>query len=316
MISTIKNSISKKIGLLVIIIAIHISSHPLYSQALCSLHLDFKNSLQSERKIQEEQTFPPKELNKDQLCLVLGTTAVSFIALNCYLNNTYWKEGRESFYSQEDFNRYQLMDKFGYFYLSNFMTHILSASFESANIDFEETYIYGAVGAFLFGAYLEVRDGYSISRAFSLSDLAATTMGAAYCLSQYYLPVLKEIQPRMSYYPSNYLENDLDRGEKVTCLNDLMGQKYWLSFRMENLLPENIAEYWPDFLMISIGKGIKGENFSNLRSDIYLAFDIDAEAIPLYGTVWQFIKNTLNYLHFPLPGIRLTNGIAAFALCY
>lgn len=250
-----------------------------------------------------------------QLSLVGGITSASFAALNAYLNQSYWKDGRAEFNFEKNVEKFNYMDKLGYFYLANMMTHVFSASLESTNMDYEDTYIYGTLGAALFGSYLEVRDGYSKHTFFSKTDLLSTLIGSGYTLSQYYFPILKEIQPRMSYLPSKRLSEG-NNGINENVFNDFLGQKYWLGFRVKNLLPAAIADYWPAFLMLSIGTGISGEDYSNIRSDFYIAFDIDAEEIPLHGSIWQFIKNTLNYFHFPMPGIRLTNGVAVFGFCY
>jgi len=274
------------------------------------LHLDFRNLSDSIHQLPEE-ALSFEGIDYPQLHRVIGGTAISFTLLNTYLNTSYWN-GSSGFISKDEVGKYGYIDKAGYFYLSNLMTHILSASLESANMDYEDTYIYGALGAGILGTYLEIRDGYSNDRVFGRSDFVSTLLGSGYALSQYYFPILKEIQPRISYVPSG----KGGRGDRVTPFNDLLGQKYWLGFRLNKLLPEKIAEYWPSFLMISIGTGISGYDYTNVKNDIYLALDFDAEEIPLHGSFWQFIKNTLNYFHFPLPGIRVTNGIAFFGLCY
>jgi hypothetical protein len=140
-------------------------------------------------------------------------------------------------------------------------------------------------------------------------------MGAIYGVSQYYYPYLKNFQPRVSYFPSKeYLEGEKEDGN---ISDDYEGQKLWLAFRMKNLLPKSLSEYWPAFLMLSVGYGVHNlDGSGNGESQFYLAFDIDAEEIPLYGPFWQFIKNTLNYIHFPLPGIQISPKIKLFTISY
>jgi hypothetical protein len=50
--------------------------------------------------------------------------------------------------------------------------------------------------------------------------------------------------------------------------------------------------------------------------EFYIALDLDAEELPLYGKGWQFVKNTLNFFHFPMPGIRISPDAAFFVLCF
>ncbi|MCK5456133.1 MAG: hypothetical protein KAI45_03335, partial [Melioribacteraceae bacterium] len=100
--------------------------------------------------------------------------------------------------------------------------------------------------------------------------------------------------------------------------DDYDGQKMWLAFRMKNLLPSSMAEYWPSFLMLSAGYAVSGigDNATDagLQQSYYLAFDFDAEVIPLHGEFWEFIKNTLNYIHFPMPGIKFSQDGVSFLL--
>jgi len=60
-------------------------------------------------------------------------------------------------------------------------------------------------------------------------------------------------------------------------------------------------------MMITVG--LKDNYTSNNAKELIIALDNDYEALPLYGKFWQFIKNTLNYFHFPLPGISLSPGL-------
>ena len=126
---------------------------------------------------------------------------------------------------------------------------------------------------------------------------------------------MKHIQPRVSYYPSKEFREGKHQGNNVS--DDYAGQKYWLGFRMKELLPKSIAEYWPSFLMLSVGMGLRDwDGVGGGKQDIYIALDLDAETLPLEGKGWQFIKNTLNYIHFPMPGIRITPNAAAFVIVY
>ena len=69
--------------------------------------------------------------------------------------------------------------------------------------------------------------------------------------------------------------------------------------------------------MISVGMGVNNyEDQTYKQNEFYIAFDFDAEEIPLNGSFWQFIKNTLNYFHFPMPGIRITPNTVGLLFCY
>lgn len=236
------------------------------------------------------------------------------VGVHIYQANAWWQEQGSTFKIVNDWKYALWIDKFGHFFGSNIIAHGLSAGFEAANIDIEHSAIYAAIGAFAFQTFVEIEDGFGPQWGFSPGDLGADFLGAAYSLGQYYIPTLKHIQPRVSYYPSKAYINGTHKGNVI---DDYSGQKYWFAFRMKELLPESISEYWPSFLMVSTGMGIRNwDGFGGGQREFFIALDLDAEMLPLHGPVWQFVKNTLNYIHFPMPGIRITPDAAALVIVY
>ncbi len=60
---------------------------------------------------------------------------------------------------------------------------------------------------------------------------------------------------------------------------------------MKELLPQRVSEYWPSFLMLSVGMGLRDWNgFGEGKQDIFIALDLDAEQLPLYGPVLAIYK--------------------------
>jgi hypothetical protein len=78
-----------------------------------------------------------------------------------------------------------------------------------------------------------------------------------------------------------------------------------MGVRVNSLLPSSLEKLWPDPLMISFGMGVRDLGTLERQREFYIGLDFDAEQIPMYGGVWGFIKNSLNYMHFPLPGIKV-----------
>ena len=263
------------------------------------------------------------EINYPMLYGVSALVAATGIAVHIYQANTWWQNQSSTFKIMNDWKYALWLDKAGHFYGTNLIAHGLSASLEAANIDLENSAIYAAIGAFAFELFVEIEDGFGPQWGFSPGDAGADLLGASYSLGQYYFPLLKHIQPRVSYYPSQDLLNPPKPGDKNrlhianNITDDYAGQKYWLAFRMKELLPKKIAKYWPSFLMLSVGMGLKNWNgFGGGEREVFIALDFDAETIPLHGKFWQFIKNTLNYIHFPLPGVRISPTSAAFVFVY
>lgn len=246
-----------------------------------------------------------------------GIAALSLGAgylIHKYQLNAWWKDNRQDFHFVNDWEYAMWQDKIGHFYATYLLAHGFSAGLEAANMDLERSAVYGGLAALAFELYIEYEDGFGPNWGFSPGDAAFDVLGAGYSVAQYYIPFLKNFQVKISYYPSQEYRDGTHEGNVS---DDYEGQKYWLSLRMKQLLPESVAEFWPAFLNLAIGRQVKNLNGSGGGDEsIYIALDLDAEEIPLYGKGWQFVKNTLNYLHLPMPGIRISPNTVFFGLCY
>lgn len=249
--------------------------------------------------------------------------------INQYYANTWWKSDSNyindgSFNVVQDNTYARNIDKIGHAYGAALISHFISAGLEASNFDEEKAVWVGGLSGLAMQLYVEIQDGYApidkITQkpkwGFSPGDAISDVLGASYFVARYYFPVLNNFQLRASYFPSKELRNGDKPDNNIS--DDYEGQKMWLAFRMKNLLPKSISEYWPSFLMLSVGYFVSGiGDYSyekSIKQNYYLAFDIDVETIPLYGKFWSFIKNTLNYLHFPMPGIKISDKGISFAL--
>ncbi len=254
------------------------------------------------------------ELNYGALAGIGAVYLGTGIAIHIYQRNAWWKNQRSKFHFQNDWQYALGIDKIGHFYGTTILEHAFSSGLEAGNMQSEQAAIYGSLAAFAFQMYVEIEDGFGPDWGFSPGDAAGDFFGAGYALSQYYFPILKNFQFRFSYLPSQKMRDGIHKGNAI---DDYEGQIYWLSMRVKNLLPKNIAKYWPALLNISTGMGVKNlDGAGGGEREFYLALDLDFEQIPLYGRGWQFVKNTLNYFHFPMPGIRISPNAAFFALVF
>lgn len=243
----------------------------------------------------------------------IGTAAY----IDYYQRKAWWSDQRTKFHFQNDWNYALWIDKIGHAYGAMLIQHGISAGLEAANMQSKESAIYGSLAALTFQTFIEIEDGFGPQWGFSPGDFGGDLFGSAYPLAQYYFPYLKNFMFKASYYPRDLNKTNPNSGQTHIIADDYQGQKFWFSARMKNILPETISHYWPDWLMLAVGMGVRNLDGSGggLR-DFYIALDFDTETIPLYGKFWQFIKNTLNYLHLPMPGIRVNNNVAFFGLCY
>lgn len=280
----------------------------------------FQPSISYEMNLTENYT--PVDVNAqnvDYLKLgLLGTVTIGTgLGVHFYQANAWWKDQRTSFKFVNDWEYALWIDKVGHFYGTALMQHVFSAALEGADFNLENSAWIGAGMALSFQLFVEIEDGFGPQWGFSPGDAMFDVLGASYPILQHYYPSLKNYQIKFSYYPVDLNKVSPKSGQKHIMIDDYSGQKFWLSFRMKNLLPYDIAKVWPSWLALAVGYGVKNlDGSGGGQKDVYIALDLDIEAIPLYGPTWGFIKNTLNYAHFPMPGVRVTNNVAFFGLCY
>jgi hypothetical protein len=268
------------------------------------------------------RTFNLSQLEFDPLAtklnypVLLGLGSVylgTIVGVHIYKTNTWWNE-RSKFHFQNDWDYALWFDKFGHFFGGHILVHTFSVGLEAGNVQTEQAMLYGAALAFAFQTYVEIEDGFSADWGFSPGDFTANTLGVGFALVQYYFPYLQNFHPKFSYFPSKELREGKHKGNMF---DDFYGQKLWLSFRMKNLLPKEASEFWPSFLNLAVGVGVKDlDGIGGGRREIFIALDLDALALPLEGKFGNFIKNTLNYIHFPMPGLRISPDAAFFVLLF
>lgn len=300
-----------------------LSRNPLKYKSLSHLR-----ELQYTQQISSVNPFQ-KDLNYPMLAGVSLSYAYALYEINDYYKNTWWKADSNfiydgSFHVVNDWDYALWLDKIGHAYGTAVISHFFTAGFQASNVNQELATWLGAIGGLGMQLYVEIQDGFAPTDketgepkwGFSPGDAISDFLGATYFVARYYYPYLNNFQLRVSYYPSEAFRNGEKPDNNIS--DDYDGQKMWLAFRMKNLLPNNLAEYWPSFLMLSAGYGVKGigDNATDtgLQQSYYLALDIDASEIPLHGEFWEFIKNTLNYIHFPMPGIKFSNDGVSFLL--
>ena len=191
------------------------------------------------------------------------------------------------------------IDKIGHLYTSYFMFHalheILLWGGHSENASF-----WWATGITAFHAFVvEVGDGFS-PYGFDYKDITFNYIGLAYSILQDRLALLKNFEIKWSlYYPLNR------HTFKINSLYDY--HIYWMSAKVNALLPESLKPYWPEFLQITFGLGTD-DNIT--RRTYILAFDYNLELIPLEGKDASLIKRILNMFHLPAPGVKFSKGHA------
>jgi hypothetical protein len=245
-----------------------------------------------------------KDINYELLAYTGIATAAVVTYVHIHQTNAWWNEQSSTFKIVNDWNYALGIDKIGHFYGTNLLAHMFSGAFEAANLSSERSTWFAAIAALAFELFIEIEDGFGPQWGFSPGDAIADVLGAAYFIGQYYYPRLKNFQPRWSYFPSKKMQEGQHKGGLL--IDDYEGQKYWMGVRVNSLLPKSLEKIWPDPLMLSFGMGVRDlDGAGGGQREFYIGLDFDAETIPMHGGVWGFIKNSLNYFHFPLPGVKV-----------
>lgn len=212
--------------------------------------------------------------------------------------------GKEGF-----FDDYSLgVDKTGHFMTSYFYSRSLQHIFAWAGYDKETIRLWSAVIPWFYALSFEIGDGFS-HYTFSTEDLAANTLGVGYAYLQMEYPFLENFIFKWSYYPSGKKYPD---GWELT--RDYDGHLYWLAVNVHNVLPKDMQQYWPGFLNIAVGYGVKNfDGYTSVRTDNLLrkftiALDFNLTSIPTSSDTWESLLKIGNYLHLPLPGVKTTQN--------
>jgi hypothetical protein len=138
-------------------------------------------------------------------------------------------------------------------------------------------------------------------------------VGAVYPVLQHYVSPLRNVNFKYSYWPSQ----DLRDGKKKMIIDDYQGQTYWLSVSFYDWLPESMRSWWPSFLGIAAGYGVR--NFDGMgyrETQFYVALDYDLTKLPGDSWILKTLKKTGNYFHFPAPALRITPTATFFVLYF
>lgn len=261
-----------------------------------------------------------KPINYGRLAIVTGITASTAYVVHYYQSRAWWQENRSKFHFQNDWEYALWIDKLGHWWGATTLQHLFSTSLSWSNFSDNTSQWLGSILAFSYQLYVESFDGFAQDWGFSPGDALFDFGGAFYPLLQHYFPSLKNVNLKLSYFPSKRLlkkdpSDELYKNKFV--IDDYEGQSFYLSFKVNNMLPSSLEKYWPDFLCVALGYSMRNwTGYAKADVNYYLALDYDIEQIPLHGPFWHFIKHTLNLIHLPAPGIRFSKNKIYLTITY
>lgn len=264
---------------------------------------------------------PPRtEFHPVRLAIVGGGTAAAVVGFHFYQMNAWWKDLRGPFHIQDDWEYALHIDKAGHIYGGYILTHIATSMLDWVGVGEKNSVWFGATLGALYQLYVEFEDGFGLQWGFSPGDAMGDVIGAYYPVAQYYAPVLRNFNFKLSYVPTYELihEKPSSYGHKPNIMiDDYEGQTYWLSVNVHGLLPEGAKPYWPEWLGFAVGFSVKKLNgIGGGEREFFLSLDYDLTKLPGDGWLWNGIKRALNFIHFPAPAIRVAPTAIYYGLYF
>jgi hypothetical protein len=247
-----------------------------------------------------------------RIVVVGGVYLAGVTAIHLYQQDAWWRGRRGPFHVEEDLVYAKNIDKVGHFYGAQVFTFTLGKSLEWANVPESDALIYGAVGSTLFQTYIEIEDGFALDWGFDRVDFLADLLGAWYPVAQHEIPVLRNFDVKMSYWPKTPAGAGAFPGQRKTVFDDYEGQTFWFCARMGQMI-----DPWPRWLNISVGVAVRDNLTPDRYVAVFLAPDLDMKSIiPRSTPFLRTIGEALDFIHMPLPAIQIAPGVIWYGLYF
>lgn len=218
--------------------------------------------------------------------------------------NAWWKVPGP-FHVVEDWNYALQVDKAGHIYGGYLMAYLCGEFLLAAGVDVPTAVRWGALLGLLYQTYVELEDGFSRDWGFSPSDAIANFLGVYWYTAQHYWKPLQALQPRWQYIPARW-SGDLPRRHGGTFIDDYNSSTFWLALDLFALLPEHWRRFYPSWLMLAIGYGVRNVDteFPKQRR-IMLGLDYNLyRLLPEGPPLWNWLRQTLLLFKLPAPALE------------
>lgn len=247
------------------------------------------------------------------------------VGLHINQNNAWWKDSSGEWHVVEDIEYARGLDKCGHVFSGYFTSTVCNDLLVECGFDQEASTLIGAGMGLLYMTYVEVEDGYAANWGFSPSDAAANVAGVGFFVLQHYAPFFQNFTPRWSYVPAEWTGERTINERPKTFIDDYNSTTFWLAFNVNNLLPSSAEKYWPDWLMFSVGYGIRNYAVNNpdgtpvgVTRRFLFGLDYDwVKIIPETNIGFvNYLRQVLNYVRVPGPTIEVGDDGFHFAFFY
>ncbi len=246
---------------------------------------------------------------------VAGVSAVALVGLfylERYQEQAWWHGHTTQFRFVNDGSFAGNFDKLGHTFGAYIQSSAVTNAMEWSGFDPKTAAYIGFAAALLQQTYIEVNDGVTKFWGFSPGDMFSNIIGSAYPLAQTTFPELKHFTPKFSYHTSTQYK-------KVhwaqSYIDDYEGLTFWMSVDVHHYLPASIKPYWPSFLNLALGTGLRNYvEEESWQHTVFISFDINMQKLPGNGPILSTLKTVLNYVHLPMPALMVSPKIVGVAL--
>lgn len=224
---------------------------------------------------------------------------------------------------RRDIQEYKQMDKIGHFVEAYFISYLSSKIYRWSGFSAKKSILFGSLTGLLWMTQIEVTDGFFKAWGFSYIDYTMNILGAGYsALQQLYPEQLKAYRFKVSYWPSEAYKNKEYSTVSQSMLDDYEGFTWWFAVNLHDAMPKRWQNSYPKWLApwgLSVGYGVQNiakDIFSGQR-EIFIGLDFDITKIPTGDSgVLKFTKDMLNFVHLPLPAVRITPSVIFYGFYF
>ncbi len=267
---------------------------------------------------------PSPTLNHQRINLI-KYTAAGLYPVSMYWLYTQWYQHypQSSFHFFNDEGEWLQMDKGGHILDSYTVGKVGFRAMQWAGMENRKAIWYGAGIGFVFQTTVEVFDGFSSQWGFSVTDVAANTIGSAILIGQQLVWNEQRFQLKYSFHQSDYSKyrpNELGSNLPENILKDYNGLTYWLTVNPYSFMKH--SSKFPRWLSVAFGYGAEGMTgaFSNPVSvdgksipqfdryrQYYLSLDFDLSRIRTKSKFLSGLFKVINFIRLPAPAIEFNS---------
>lgn len=257
--------------------------------------------------------------------IAVGTFYAGLLyGIHALQKDAWWADERGPFHIQEDWEYAKQIDKLGHFYGGYAMSMMFGDMLLECGFDVNTAAVIGSLMGVSYQTYIEIQDGYAKKWGFSPSDAYSNLAGAAYYTAVHYLPFLQNFSPRWSYIPPSWSGEQDINVRPTNFIDDYNGTTFWLGCNIHNLLPMDYKHYWPEWLILSVGYGIRDYGRVDSQGDhisvtprFLIGLDYNWQKIlPELPSTLNYARYFMNFFRLPGPTLELGPGGTRFRLLF